>query len=317
MIIRTDLFERFKPILTGQNPPSLRDPRLLMDEAGPLKIYYAPFEYLNPRAKIVLVGITPGPTQMVNANREARAAFAGGATDLEAIKIAKDAAAFSGEPMRGNLIRQLNHWGFDEWLGQQDASAFFSTANDLVQTTSLLRYPVFVKDADYRGTPDMLKTPLLRRYLLEHFVSEIEALPEAVFVGLGPAVQKVLVGLAAEGLIAAERIIGGMLHPSPNCTYRINYLVGDRQGEVPHATNPAPYDQGRATFRAAHLSPLLTGRTKHRAGCRHSIVDPPRRHIAAGNAPASEKHSVSRGEMRSGSFIEEALSLFARPRPDK
>jgi len=46
-----------------------------------------------------------------------------------------------------------------------------------------------------------------------------------------------------------ERVIGGMLHPSGNCTYRINYLIGDRNAPIPHATNPVPYDQGRRAFR--------------------------------------------------------------------
>lgn len=35
-----------------------------------------------------------------------------------------------------------------------DSADLFSTSRHLVQTTSLLRYPVFVKDDDYRGTPD-------------------------------------------------------------------------------------------------------------------------------------------------------------------
>lgn len=43
-----------------------------MDASGDVKIYYAPFEYMNPSARIVLVGITPGPTQMVNANNVVR-----------------------------------------------------------------------------------------------------------------------------------------------------------------------------------------------------------------------------------------------------
>jgi hypothetical protein len=37
--------------------------------------------------------------------------------------------------------------------------------------------------------------------------------------------------------------------PSGNCTYRINYLIGDRSALVPHATNPVPYDQVRRAFR--------------------------------------------------------------------
>ncbi|MEX0707477.1 MAG: hypothetical protein WD078_05890 [Woeseia sp.] len=156
--------------------------------------------------------------------------------------------------MRSNLISQLNHWGFHKWLGLSDSVDLFSSSRHLVQTTSLLRYPVFVKDDDYRGTPDMTKHPLLRKYLLENFAAEVEELKGAVFVGLGPQVQKVLDRLIQERVLKPERVIGGMLHPSGNCTYRINYLIGDRNVPVPHATNPVPYDQGQQAFRERFLS---------------------------------------------------------------
>lgn len=45
-----------------------------------------------------------------------------------------------------------------------------------------------------------------------------------------------------------DRVIGVMLHPSGNCTYRINYLIGDRSAPIPHATNPVLYDKGRRAF---------------------------------------------------------------------
>ena len=247
--MKTDLIEKYAPILCGATPPVVRDPRLLMDASGDVKIYYAPFEYINPSARIVLVGITPGPTQMVNANNEARRALHAGKSSMEAIQAAKSVGAFSGEPLRGNLINQLNHWGFHKWLGLTDSADLFSTSRHLVQTTSLLRYPVFVKDDDYRGSPDMTKHPLLRKYLLENFAAEVEELKDAVFVGLGPQVQKVLDRLIQERVLNPDRVIGGMLHPSGNCTYRINYLIGDRSAPVPHATNPVPYDQGRRAFR--------------------------------------------------------------------
>lgn len=119
---------------------------------------------------------------------------------------------------------------------------FFSAAKRLAQTTSLLRYPVFVNDADYRGMPDMTKHRLLRKYLLAHFVAEVAQLKDAVFVGLGPQVQKALDRLIQQGVLNTDRVIGGMLHPSGNCTYRIKYLrrwqrcgqrdVGRRRGCV-------------------------------------------------------------------------------------
>ncbi|HOV96133.1 MAG TPA: hypothetical protein PK789_05105, partial [Thermomonas sp.] len=83
-----------------------------------------------------------------------------GKSSTEAIQAAKSVGAFSGEPLRSNLINQLNHWGFHKWLGLTDSADLFSTSRHLVQTTSLLRYPVFVKDDDYRGSPDMTKHPL-------------------------------------------------------------------------------------------------------------------------------------------------------------
>jgi len=126
-------------------------------------------------------------------------------------------------------------------------------AHFLVQTTSLLRYPVFIADSDYRGTPDMTKNTLLRRYLLEYFVAEVDELKDAVFVGLGPSVQKVLSSLIQQRVLKPERVLGGMLHPSGNCTYRIDYLIGDRRAPIPHATNPLPYDQGRQAFRERFL----------------------------------------------------------------
>ncbi len=94
----------------------------------------------------------------------------------------------------------------------------------------------------------MTKHPLLRKYQLENFAAEVEELKDAVFVGLRRQVQKVLDHLIKERVLNSEQVIGGMLHPSPNCNYRINNLIGDRSAPVPHATNPVPYDLGRRAF---------------------------------------------------------------------
>ncbi len=247
------LFEKFQSVIRSPQAPMVRDPRLLIEQDGALQVYYAPFEYINPAARVVLVGITPGPTQMFNANAEARRVLLRGGSDSEAMELAKQVAAFSGEPMRSNLIKQLNHWGFHRWLGIQDAADLFNGKQDLIQTTSLLRYPVFVDGKDYRGSPDMMKTRILRGQLMAGFIREVQALPNAVFVGLGPAVQKILNRLIVEGTLPAERVIGGMLHPSGNCTYRIDYLIGPRNSPIPHATDPGPYDRGRTAFSEKHL----------------------------------------------------------------
>lgn len=248
-----DLFERFAPVLRDPSPPVLRDPRLLLDDDGELQIFYAPFEYTNPQARIVLVGITPGPTQMFNANKVAHGALRAGRSSGDAIRMAKEQGAFSGTLMRSNLTKQFDHWGINEWLGIATSADLFDSARHLVHTTSLLRYPTFITGRDYRGSPDMTKHPLLRKYLLEHFVREVAAMKDVLFVALGPQVQKVLDSLVQERVIASDRLIRGLLHPSGNCTYRIDYLISDRNKPVPHATNPMPYDKGRVEFRERFL----------------------------------------------------------------
>lgn len=250
----TTLIERFSPVLRDAHAPTDRDPRLLLDRDGPVSIYYAPFEHLNREARVALVGITPGPTQMLNACRAARQVLLAGGDHVDAVRAGKSVGAFSGEPMRGNLVRQLNHWGVHEWLGLEDSAELFSVARDRLQTTSLLRYPVFHNDAPYAGTPDMLRHPLLRAHLMQHFVREVEALQDALFVALGPTVQRVLQALVVEGRLPPQRLALGMLHPSANCTYRIDYLTGRREGPLPHATRADAYDRGRERFRALHLA---------------------------------------------------------------
>ena len=249
----TSLIDRFAPVITDRRAPQGIDERLVMERHGDLAIYYAPFEYVNPAARVALVGITPGPTQMHNAIARARQALLAGALPADAVRLAKETAAFSGEPLRTNLVKQLNDWGVNAWLGLSSTSELFGATQPLVQTTSLLRFPVFRNGRKYEGTPNMMRHPMLHRSLLEHFAREVEQLPQAVFIALGPKVAEVIQLLVADGVLTAERVITGMLHPSGENTYRIRYLLGDRNGEPPHRTNPRPYDEGRAAFRHRYL----------------------------------------------------------------
>ena len=45
---------------------------LLIQEDKDMAIYYVPYEYVNKRAKVMIIGITPGFTQMELAIRCAR-----------------------------------------------------------------------------------------------------------------------------------------------------------------------------------------------------------------------------------------------------
>ncbi|WP_197474773.1 hypothetical protein, partial [Oleiphilus sp. HI0079] len=65
--------------------------------------FYAPMDHINPEARIVLVGITPGITQAKNAYEAAQSSLNEGASLKEALETAKLTASFSGT-MRKNLI---------------------------------------------------------------------------------------------------------------------------------------------------------------------------------------------------------------------
>lgn len=63
-------FENYKTLI--QNAPHFSTTAplpdsLLLKKEGKISIYYAPFEYVNENARIVLVGITPGLQQAANA----------------------------------------------------------------------------------------------------------------------------------------------------------------------------------------------------------------------------------------------------------
>lgn len=94
---------------------------------------------------------------------------------------------------------------------------------------------------------------LLRKYLLNYFVNEASMLQDAIFIGLGPTVSDALTWLVSQNAINENKVLSGILHPSGNNTYRVKYLTGSRKEAVPHATNPVPYDSGKAHFKRKFL----------------------------------------------------------------
>lgn len=195
---------------------------------GNLSIHYIPFDYVNPDAKLVLVGITPGFTQLRNALHEAQKHLRSGADNTTTLIATKKTGAFSGA-MRPNLVAMLDHLKVNEWLGIQTCDSLFGKDAHMVQTTSALRYPVFVGGENYNGSPNMTRHPLLRKHLAENFAKEIQMLKNAVLVPLGPKVSEAMEFLAKEGIINSSRILEGMPHPSGANAERIAYFLGKKE----------------------------------------------------------------------------------------
>jgi hypothetical protein len=244
------LFSRFAPVIRSlstaelDGAPSLFE-KMRIGRSDKLEVCYAPFEYINPMARVVLVGITPGNTQMVNALREARRQLDHGASAEAALKAAKTTGAFSGA-MRPNLTGLLDAVGIHRWLGIESCTELFGAAAHLVQTASVLRNPVFIDGGNYNGTPNMTRHPLLREQLLTYFGEDMAGLRKAIFIPLGDKVAEALHFLGDEGLLEKERILDGLPHPSGANAERIAYFLGRKAKHALSAkTNANKLDEAR------------------------------------------------------------------------
>jgi hypothetical protein len=205
---------RTLPLLRDDDAP--RSELLLWENSRTrLTCYYAPFEYLNTSAKLILVGITPGGTQMNRALNATRAALANGTPIEAAIRRVKREGSFSG-PMRQNIVKTLNRLGYHEKLGLSCSGSLWETHDHLVQFCSLLKFPVFVDGKDYNGKPEPLKDADLNRMLNEHFLKDLQALPrDAVLLPLGDIVLKTLLALKKQGSVPQELMIFEGQHIAP------------------------------------------------------------------------------------------------------
>lgn len=219
-------------------------------QEGDIEVCYAPFEHINTGARLVIVGITPGMTQMENAMREAREQLRLGRTAQAVIAAAKKTAAFSG-PMRPNLVALLDHAGFNRMVGVHSCEELFGNAAHLVQTTSVLRNPVFLHGENYNGSPSIRRTSVLTRQLMEGFAEEAQALPDALFVPLGDKVADALRMVADRGYLKHTQIFAGLPHPSPANVERIAYFVGRKgKAQLSSKTNAAKIDASRSALQA-------------------------------------------------------------------
>lgn len=180
------------------------------------------FGYVNRSAKVVIVGITPGNSQLENSR------------DGLSPREIKQINAFRGN-MRKSLIRMLNHVGVNNLLGIDSCSTLWDDDFDLVEMTSLLKEATF--EVTYKNGKEsktmfnnvklIYKVDSLQQMFREGFVHDCASYQEAVlFVGLGPGVYNVLCKLKEEGVINADII--ALAHPSGMNAGRIACYLGTK-----------------------------------------------------------------------------------------
>ncbi len=243
-------FSEFAPAIRALDPDwTVAQPlpsSLLLASANGMSVYYAPFDYFVDSARVLLVGITPGRQQAVNAIGAARRALLAGDTDESACMEAKSVASFSGG-MRRNLIDLLDHVGVARKLGIGSTDRFWTDRGDLVHFTSVLRYPVFDNGANYSGQR-ILASDFLKNQIESWFASECKALPEALVVPLGPAAADACQWLTRLGMLDSNRILVGIPHPSGANNERISYFLGRKPADrLSTKVNALTLDRGRSS----------------------------------------------------------------------
>lgn len=227
----TSLLRRFRTTIMSNRSLAPTDPALLIERSGTLSCHYAPFDHINPHARVVLLGMTPGTQQARKALDALRDALATGHSESNALAIAKATASFSGQ-MRTSLVALLDSIGLQGKLGIASCSELFGDRTDLVHFTSALRYPVFLDGKDYQGAPSILSTSLLRQMSELWLVEEVRQLNNAWWIALGKEARAVLLTLADAGLIPRERCLDGLPHPSGTNSERIAYFLGKKSRDA-------------------------------------------------------------------------------------
>jgi hypothetical protein len=176
----------------------------LVNKDGNIEIYYAPFDYINSKAKIVIVGITPGLQQMIQSFQVIK--------DEKSLKEVKDLSSFKGS-MRTTLIKYMDELKINKKLKIKSCESLFNLDSKYLHTTSLVKYPVFDKGKNYSGA-NILKKKILLDFIEKNFLEELKTLKKSIIVPLGNTVSSTIEYLNSKYNLKLECFLKGFPHPS-------------------------------------------------------------------------------------------------------
>ena len=186
------------------NKSTITNKNFLIKREDNIEIYYAPFDYINSKAKIMIVGITPGLQQMLQSFEAVN--------EGRSLKEVKDLSSFKGS-MRTTLIKYLDALNINKKLKIKSCESLFNINSKYLHSTSLIKYPVFDKGRNYSGS-GLLKKKILLDFLEEHFVKELKKLDKTIIVPLGNTVSSTIDYLNNEFKLNLKCFLKGFPHPS-------------------------------------------------------------------------------------------------------
>jgi len=176
----------------------------LLSKEGNIEIYYAPFDYINPQAKIVIIGITPGLQQMIQSFHAIK--------DGKSLREVKDLSSFKGG-MRNTLVKFLDELKINKILKIQSCESLFNLNNKYLHSSSLVKYPVFDKGKNYSGV-NILKKKILLDFIEDNFLKELDVFQDSIIIPLGNSVSSTIDYLNTKHQLKLNCFLKGFPHPS-------------------------------------------------------------------------------------------------------
>ena len=217
-----NLIQQIKLIETI-NQKNIKDKKFLLEKEKNIEIYYAPFDYINTKAKIVIVGITPGLQQMLQSYEVINQG--------KSLKEVKDLSSFKGS-MRTGLIKYLDELKINDILKIKSCESLFNKNSKYLHTTSLVKYPVFDKGKNYSGA-NILKKKILLDFIEKNFLEELKTLKKSIIIPLGNTVSSTIEYLNNKYNLKLACFLKGFPHPSgANARKNIQFKENKRNMKI-------------------------------------------------------------------------------------
>src|SRR5699024_3265260 len=131
---------------------------------------------------------------------------------------------FAGS-MRRDLI------GILDVCGIPNSSHLYGTNRNFLHTTSIIKYPLFIKGKNYtEHQPPIDRSSLLRHYAYAEFPAELTHItPPSLIIPLGKTADHVISRLAKEDKLPNHTYLTGFPHPSGANGHRVRQLQRQRE----------------------------------------------------------------------------------------
>lgn len=201
-----------------------------------IKFINAGFDYPNPEAEVVIVGITPGKNQLENGYESHDVIVASREESLER----KKAYAFKG--LRDNISKMLDSVDVNKLLGIDKCETIWNEDFGKVDFTSLIKEAAYEdksgKIDPFNDAEMIAKSEKLNKRYNNGFVKDSKQYSKAkLFVACGHKVYNVLCDLKEKGVISAPII--AIAHPSKNNNIRVQFYQGFEEKSLLECKNDA------------------------------------------------------------------------------